>query len=935
MPTASVDLNQFLLRQQPPAAVPLNLPLYLPEVDPEAPPRKGIGDIVIEREERARTRQQFLQQREVELAREAEIFKRESAQREQLRRAIGGGEPAAREPRVTNRTPEWEKSYQSPPNPRPSAASPPPTLRTSGAGAVIEAEFPPSTAAPRSPIGTNPAPTARPPGIPSPAGLAVGGGLSAGLDFANRIVHGQDPATAAGGAAATGLGTVAGTIAGGAIAGPIGAFVGGFVGGYVGGSIYNNFFLPKPAATPTPVTPYQAPPQFQGGQALGVKYRVDIRIDHSAYSQGFDTRTLFVWGVFEGLIVDETTRPGSHRTWSVYYRCHGRVDPSPRAGEFEGYLPQMTTFYLQDFDDQYNYGDWSIRVTSVTRLDGQPDTSGNPAPQPLYIDNRSYTTINQIGGAGNAPPRAETAPAPAPTNYAPPGLGRDGGTPRGDSPNWIPTILPAPPAPIPSTSPPGTPNSTGAPPSSNASPTSLGGTATANPDGSVTFSSPGSATGRSSQANPADVALPRSFTPISLTPTPLTPTSLQPNPLSNSGSFTQNAPTETPAGLPQTAPTQPQPDATKPVPTAPAPQPQLQPATQKQFEDLQKQFRDNAIVLAGLTPIIQEVVRNTAEDKIRKAANAGTCEAFAPQGCAVDIRNNAQQAANNSAGNSEKLNALNTLLQGLDLGVLKVINDKLGAQLPGGISGFLGRAFKATRLDKIINALTLITALHNAAMLSRSLASTLGDLTSQALATIGIKDENDSPLDINKEISRQVNNLMSTILGEDVWEGTKTNWNKANAIISSASQIVYTVRSIADSGREVTEWIANNTGKIGNALKRFRVVGENAYPHMSENVTHQNAWMLKIQRYREGVDNLDDAASSLQGVLGEVGNIQSEFKELQEQKQKFDTAVQSATPKTIPDNAPVKTQRETELAASKAPANAADVFRGEGETANA
>ena len=101
-----------------------------------------------------------------------------------------------------------------------------------------------------------------------------------------------------------------------------------------------------------------------------------------------------------------------------------------------------------------------------------------------------------------------------------------------------------------------------------------------------------------------------------------------------------------------------------------------------------------------------------------------------------------------------------------------------------------------------------VLLLHNAAMLSRNLGSTLGDLTSQALATIGIKDSEDSPIDVNEILGKQANNFMSSILGAEVWAGTKTSWNKANSIIASATNLMYTVRSMFDSTREILEWTA-------------------------------------------------------------------------------------------------------------------------------
>ncbi|MBE9191401.1 hypothetical protein IQ230_13805 [Gloeocapsopsis crepidinum LEGE 06123] len=251
------------------------------------------------------------------------------------------------------------------------------------------------------------------------------------------------------------------------------------------------------------------------------------------------------------------------------------------------------------------------------------------------------------------------------------------------------------------------------------------------------------------------------------------------------------------------------------------------------------------------------------------------------------------------------------------------------------IKTFLEKFAKSIHLDKVLNALTLIVSLHNAAMLSRNLGQTLGDLTSQALTVVGIKDENGGTIDVNEILSKQTNAFFESILGAEVWAGIKTSWIKANNILASASQIMWTVRSLFDSGREILEWTAENTGKIGNALKRFRVVGENAYKWMPERVTATNAWALKVDRMREGIDSLDDAASSLTGVLGEVQNIQSEFGELQEQKQQFENNLKEFTPKDREDNEPVKQAVAAGKIASKAPEGIETVFRGEGESEDA
>ena len=104
--------------------------------------------------------------------------------------------------------------------------------------------------------------------------------------------------------------------------------------------------------------------------------------------------------------------------------------------------------------------------------------------------------------------------------------------------------------------------------------------------------------------------------------------------------------------------------------------------------------------------------------------------------------------------------------------------------------------------------------------------------------------------------------------------------------------------------QSITEWTAENTGRIGNALKKFGVVGERAYPWMPEKVTAQTVWQRKFERVREGLDSLDDAASSLTSVAGEVINIQDEFQQLTQQKDDFKKALEDADPANAIENKP-------------------------------
>ena len=256
----------------------------------------------------------------------------------------------------------------------------------------------------------------------------------------------------------------------------------------------------------------------------------------------------------------------------------------------------------------------------------------------------------------------------------------------------------------------------------------------------------------------------------------------------------------------------------------------------------------------SIIPRLNDLTDATSERKIAQGVQTGICNSLNGGSCPTTPGNpNPTQGLQGMNNNLANALGLADLAQGANIAKMvsridnTVHHNKWGLEA---VQGFADKAWKATHADKVLSALTLMASLHNAAMLSRNLGETLGELTSQGLATIGIKDSEGSPLDINEAIGKSFNALMTNILGAEVYTGVKETWLRSSRIISSASQIVWTVRSIADSAREVTEWTAENTGKIGNALKKFRVVGEDAYKWMPEKVTATNKWLSKVDKLK-------------------------------------------------------------------------------------
>ena len=222
----------------------------------------------------------------------------------------------------------------------------------------------------------------------------------------------------------------------------------------------------------------------------------------------------------------------------------------------------------------------------------------------------------------------------------------------------------------------------------------------------------------------------------------------------------------------------------------------------------------------------------------------------------------------------------------------------------GTMQTFAEKAWKATRLDKAMQALTLFTVLHNGAHLSRNLAETLGDVLSNGLAVVGLKDENDNRIDVNEVVGSTVSNWLKSLVGEEIYTSTKERWLKLNRVYQATANIAFTMRSLFDSTQEIASFAAENTGKIGNALKKAGVVFESAYKWLPERVRPQDTASLKFQRVLDGLDAAEDFAGSLQNVTGEVLEVQEQVTELTTQRQEFKTSLKDLAPVRLSTHKP-------------------------------
>ncbi len=303
------------------------------------------------------------------------------------------------------------------------------------------------------------------------------------------------------------------------------------------------------------------------------------------------------------------------------------------------------------------------------------------------------------------------------------------------------------------------------------------------------------------------------------------------------------------------------------------------------------------------------------------AAATGACQSSRPGGC--------------NGGSADQISGLGNIFSGIGAGSsilsnnqlgsvmesLTQIHNKLGSQVTGGLGKWITNIAEIANRSQILNIITWIGVLHNAYFLSNSLTQTLFSAVSNSLAALGLKDTSTNPegtpFNVGEIVSKWTDGYFKSIFGVATVEGIKSDWKKYSRIYQAAAQVMYSIQSIGQSILGALEVVGSHVAKIGNALQKFRIVGEKAFGWMNPQPFFQNRFFTVLQGTQEVVSQIDQVAStvlSTQESITQLGKNKDDLvKSISEDKdgKKADA---------VPEAAKVKAAEDAAKTASKTPA---------------
>lgn len=182
------------------------------------------------------------------------------------------------------------------------------------------------------------------------------------------------------------------------------------------------------------------------------------------------------------------------------------------------------------------------------------------------------------------------------------------------------------------------------------------------------------------------------------------------------------------------------------------------------------------------------------------------------------------------------------------------------------------------KTQEIINLLTLLVALHNAAMLSSDVIVTLLSVIDIGLGLTGLtpKDDDGNDLTVSTVIGNSISSLLNQLIGEEIVSSVNEIWLKASKTYQSASNVINAIQSHAYTIQSGLETIAANNSKANNAFIIDGVLREESLEYQPEKYDFANKLFTRIEKTNNMVNKLSYVAQEVKSIQNTV----NEFKEL-------------------------------------------------------
>jgi hypothetical protein len=161
----------------------------------------------------------------------------------------------------------------------------------------------------------------------------------------------------------------------------------------------------------------------------------------------------------------------------------------------------------------------------------------------------------------------------------------------------------------------------------------------------------------------------------------------------------------------------------------------------------------------------------------------------------------------------------------------------------------------------IFNMQSLLTTCNNIAASFSALFNTIGSL-------LGLTE------DISKPLDDTIGGILNSVFGKEKVDYVKYQWSKVSSALSAAGNVINNLRGVSSALGNAVEVGANNTGKIGNALRAMGFF-DRSIGAFEEKVSAKQS-TSKLTSVNNSLQTAQSVSTSLTQAVGDIKSGQEE-----------------------------------------------------------
>lgn len=216
-----------------------------------------------------------------------------------------------------------------------------------------------------------------------------------------------------------------------------------------------------------------------------------------------------------------------------------------------------------------------------------------------------------------------------------------------------------------------------------------------------------------------------------------------------------------------------------------------------------------------------------------------------------------------------------------------------------------------------VKILTFTVTVQNYWFASTNLISSVVNTVLSVGRIIGL-DYKGNPIDINGAIAGGIEAILKAALGNKTTEELENDWKMFSRVYQAAANLLNSFQQIMWSVLNGLNVLGSWNANISNALKRFGLVGHNAYQWQNPNPDFHNSIFTNINNANMIVNQISQVTGAIQSGQNGVQQMQTELDTFQKD---WNNPAKQSTP--VPESSIVAAQTAKDRQGSTYPSLAA------------